>query len=40
MGDEGSGEVGRIDGNDVRRRPQQSEGSGDGVAVGARLESD
>jgi hypothetical protein len=40
MGDEGSGEVGRIDGNDTCPRPQQGKGSGDGVAVGARLESD
>ena len=40
MGDEGSGKVGRIDGNDTRPRPQQGEGVGDGVAVGARLEGD
>ena len=40
MGDEGSGKVRGIDGNDTRSRPQQGEGVGDGVAVGARLESD
>jgi hypothetical protein len=38
MGDEGSGEVGWIDGNDVRSRPQQGEGVGDGVAVGERFD--
>jgi hypothetical protein len=40
MSDEGSSEVGGIDGNDARPRPQQGEGGGDGVAVGARLDSD
>ena len=38
MGDEGGGEVGWIDGNDVRPRPQQGEGGGDGVTVGVRLD--
>jgi hypothetical protein len=38
MGEEGSREVGGIDGNDVRPRPQQGEGGGDGVAVGTWLE--
>ena len=40
MGAEGSGEVGWIDDNDVRSRPQQGEGGSDGVAVGVRLDGD
>jgi hypothetical protein len=38
MGDEGSGEVGGIEGNDVHSRPQHGDSVGDGVAVGVRLD--
>ena len=38
MGDEGGGEMGWIDGNDVHSRPLQGEGGGDGVTIGVRLD--